>query len=32
MFRWSRISLAASDTASRAVTEPFVQTSIVSLS
>ena len=32
MFRWSRISLAESDTASRGVTEPLVHTSTVSLS
>ena len=32
MFRWSRISLAESDTASRGVTDPLVQTSTVSLS
>jgi hypothetical protein len=32
MFRWSRISFAESDTASRGVTDPFVQTSTVSLS
>ena len=32
MFRWSRISFAASDTASRGLTDPLVQTSTVSLS
>jgi hypothetical protein len=32
MFRWSRMSFDESEMASRGLTEPFVQTSIVSLS